>query len=201
MWVRVCFALPILKSGLLPKCEATNLAVYVFHGYIVGSGLCTNIRPVLGRFLHHRGATRPCCFTPDICHHSCIGCWRVSRRWMGCSLNDRTANFHRFFTVYTPKLHIRPTILVSWNIGSGQCNGIQVMFLFVAWYLSCSCFSCFLLLCRPSWWKHCATSFWIKNNCISRTTNWVHKNSTHLYHDATFTDLLQQNICSTGSKG
>ena len=53
-----------------------------------------------------------------------------------------------------------------------------VIFFVTCFYTLCGSWAIgvFLLLCRPSSWKHSATTFWnasIKNNCISRTMQWI----------------------------
>ena len=65
-------------------------------------------------------------------------------RLSGSLPNDQTINCHSFYFGH-PKLHIRPTILVSLECaGPRQHNRTSVVFTYICcWFLSYSCFSCF----------------------------------------------------------
>ena len=89
-----------------------------------------SLKQLLARFLHHREATSPCYWMPDICCHSCFECWRVLLIcWVGCSLNEWTANFVVFRCGH-PRLHIRPPTSVSLeSTGHHQPNGAGCVFI------------------------------------------------------------------------
>ena len=76
-----------LKNGTwvsIPACAGCDLTQqsetfdnWLWIMYFRRSFPVPSLKDLSAGFLQHQGAARPYCCTPDICHHTCLGSWRV----------------------------------------------------------------------------------------------------------------------------
>ena len=118
------------------------------------SDVITSCSSTLGKIFSLLGSCKTCPSDNVVISALVAEGYHWKFEWVAPSMTD--SKFWYFFAVDTSSYTLDLWYLYEWNVQVLTSVTVWVVFLYIVWFLSYSCFSS-IYVCGPSSWKHAAT--------------------------------------------